>query len=863
MFVLQKEWLCLNCQTQKASSGQLGDVAPLSMASPKKQEPAPPSAPSSVPVPAAVDSKPVAEGVDPIPPASEPQVANAPTPISSEHTHTPIEKILQETPDSEELKESSPDKSESDQQILHSKSLDEINSEIPPVENKLLNSEDSPHHETEIPDTNQQTQSATASDILEAEEQQRSCEETVENCSKSDAQILNVEPNAQCAPTGEIPTVEQKQYSSENGAESLSLAVEYETQNPLTSAALDKTAASVEAETRLDTKIPQSESAAPPEDHKNVESTIEKLQEVTIEPAAFTNHEEVTQEMPPVKQDCTEANVNKDTVSNDKPKNVPAELTPSDTTLDISKIDLIEKSEADIVAPVVTNDVTAENMSATELITSVDSPAKVDVPATHNTGQELHVAPEDNAEGDISSVREIKISFVASEEVSLVTETKNELIEKKEEAVPHNLADTSVVAPPEKDTHVSEKPNKQNADETKDSVNIVDNNKTAVDEIHEKDDEVVVVDTAVIVGKAKATGVKSLKEEGITNKTLENTTNQKVIQKHSDDKCLIEEVSNNAESILMEKKEVKKKIAPAVIVPEGVTKEEVQINKDTQQETTFKAVEGSPVKTVPFLKEPEEKENSSAEDASQTRKESLEDTTLKVDEQSDKAIVISDPPSVESKQQETDAFEVPVKSGQSVSTCDIIEVKRSNKTCEDEVFLDEAEVGLSAIENQNGPEKVVERSVKNTETETDTKVDESSPVVGSLQEAISVSKARAVCDNDCNTLFDVEASSTSEKNEASEHVPALEPSIPVEESETQFVVSEHDAGSKEDNVEEEMKAKAKPVGKHGDDDVVSEVTIMSIKCSSRSLIPYDFFFTIFPKLLSNTLRCKSTFIKWN
>ncbi|KAM4523026.1 protein piccolo isoform 2-T2 [Fundulus diaphanus] len=67
----EKEWLCLNCQTQKAMSGQLGDVPPPSLASLKKQEPAPPSAPSSAPVPAAVDSKPVAEAVDPTPPTSE------------------------------------------------------------------------------------------------------------------------------------------------------------------------------------------------------------------------------------------------------------------------------------------------------------------------------------------------------------------------------------------------------------------------------------------------------------------------------------------------------------------------------------------------------------------------------------------------------------------------------------------------------------------------------------------------------------------------------------------------------------------------------------------------------------------------
>ncbi|XP_008281719.1 protein piccolo [Stegastes partitus] len=72
----EKEWLCLNCQTQRAMSGQLGDMPPPSMASPKKQPPAPAPAPapSSSPAPAAVDSKPVVEAADLPPPASEAKV---------------------------------------------------------------------------------------------------------------------------------------------------------------------------------------------------------------------------------------------------------------------------------------------------------------------------------------------------------------------------------------------------------------------------------------------------------------------------------------------------------------------------------------------------------------------------------------------------------------------------------------------------------------------------------------------------------------------------------------------------------------------------------------------------------------------
>ncbi|XP_040008772.1 protein piccolo [Xiphias gladius] len=70
----EKEWLCLNCQTQRAVSGQLGEMPPPSMASPKKQPPAPAPAPSATPTPAAVDSKPVVEAADLTPPAPETKV---------------------------------------------------------------------------------------------------------------------------------------------------------------------------------------------------------------------------------------------------------------------------------------------------------------------------------------------------------------------------------------------------------------------------------------------------------------------------------------------------------------------------------------------------------------------------------------------------------------------------------------------------------------------------------------------------------------------------------------------------------------------------------------------------------------------
>ncbi|XP_061570984.1 protein piccolo [Cololabis saira] len=70
----EKEWLCLNCQTQRAMSGQLGDVPAAAVASPKKQPSPPAPAPSSTPAPAAVDSTPVVAAPDPTPPAPESKV---------------------------------------------------------------------------------------------------------------------------------------------------------------------------------------------------------------------------------------------------------------------------------------------------------------------------------------------------------------------------------------------------------------------------------------------------------------------------------------------------------------------------------------------------------------------------------------------------------------------------------------------------------------------------------------------------------------------------------------------------------------------------------------------------------------------
>ncbi|TNN56367.1 Protein piccolo [Liparis tanakae] len=82
----EREWLCLSCQTQRAVSGQLGEMPAPAMVSPQKQPPSPP--PSSTPAPAAVDRKPVVEASDLTPPAPDTKSSNNRTALKKEQRTT-------------------------------------------------------------------------------------------------------------------------------------------------------------------------------------------------------------------------------------------------------------------------------------------------------------------------------------------------------------------------------------------------------------------------------------------------------------------------------------------------------------------------------------------------------------------------------------------------------------------------------------------------------------------------------------------------------------------------------------------------------------------------------------------------------
>ncbi|KAJ3612296.1 hypothetical protein NHX12_020572 [Muraenolepis orangiensis] len=87
----EKEWLCLNCQTQRAMSGQLGDLPPVVVASPETQPPAPAPVPTLTPPAAPVVTEPSVEPPEPSQLPPETKVESPQTPFQ---TSTPTSRPL-------------------------------------------------------------------------------------------------------------------------------------------------------------------------------------------------------------------------------------------------------------------------------------------------------------------------------------------------------------------------------------------------------------------------------------------------------------------------------------------------------------------------------------------------------------------------------------------------------------------------------------------------------------------------------------------------------------------------------------------------------------------------------------------------
>lgn len=574
-------------------SGQLGDMPPPAMASPKKQPSAPAPAPSSTPAPAAVDSKPVVEAADPTPAAPDAKVVpeaipepdhNAPLSLST----PPPDCTPQETPQPEEQKEPLAAEPESEP-VIHSEQEAQISESvaesIPAVDQQQNSSEKiaegHPVHEAEPSDADQQTQSSPVSEIAAVEQQESSSEKAAEDPPNSETEPSNVEQPAQGS------TVSEQQSSSQTATEDLSLPAESETQNLLTNTGLDNTAVPAEAETEPNPPIIQNEAAAPLTDSEKVEPTREKPPEVTtdpIEPKPDLIAEAALQEVPPQPDPVFTATSGKEEKiaeveqsekpQIDEPQTTATDQIPSDTvdtTVNVEQTDTATKLEAESVAPDVKNDVTAEikvepepntetlvskegtpppPAEAVENVTPADD---AEVPKTKETHQELKPEPAKCVESESSpEVSENKHPVSASVEESQTN--------KEEEIVPVGPEDKSLpVAPVQGETRSLEKAKEESTVENKVVERISIEEEMAKEKIPER------------------AGL----ETSVEMKTIKDTAEEKNVEKEAVEKGTIEERA-------IEEAGTENKLSNT----KGFEGEEVQNNAAAERSIEVKADEG-------------------------------------------------------------------------------------------------------------------------------------------------------------------------------------------------------------------------------------------------------------------------------
>lgn len=822
-------------------SGQLGDVPPPSMASPKKQPPSP--APLSTP--AAVDSKPVVEAANQTPPETkvEPSSICATTPDLNPST----ESIAPETPQS----------NEQEQIFANESGLEDINQPhldlaAPPAEQQQSNSEkvaEDIKPEIEPCDTDQQEKNATVAEILATEQHPCSTEKAAEG--HPEMEMSNVEQQAHSALVIEIPAAQQQQTSSEKAAEDLSLSVEGEMQKLLTNTGLDTTAVPAEVETEPNPQITQA--AALLTENEKVEPTSEKLPEVTEnsdEPKPAMIHEAVTHEVAPVQPDNTPANVTEKKIvqiSSDVPQlQYPVASIQADTK-NVDQTDISTKAEADSV--------TSPNVTE-ERITEVISEApvdKVDLPEPDKSQQELN--PELEKCVELTSVSLVSEQPAPTEDSTVVDKP----IDRKKEPPTHDNTDkTPPVASHEEESKAPEKINEESKLENLTSLEVINFGETAKQTIPEGADEKTLGEMTNAAAERPAgvkTELKAPEQEATEQKTV----------KEAEDQRSQEYKANKAESTpalsctkldnicpVIEKKESVTAGELVSTVPEEMPKVEKQMHKETEQETKSKPAGENPAETLSLSETAKETEKSvvEAESASQTEeKQTPEKTLLKADDKTDKAMVITALPPPYSAEQEKVNIEEPL---QGVETVIISETQAKDKASEGKVIHDKTEAGSqktnTTAENQHEVEretlvltgsdekqleKVVELSIEKKQAKHDKKEDESQPVADNIQKAISASEASAVLNKDLSV-----GENMSKKDKVSEtpfvnravsvpSVPVAEPEIPTSSG------REQDRRPKEANVEKE-EAKAPRLEKFYDQDAISEVTIVfSTYCRRR------------------------------
>ncbi|XP_045927914.1 protein piccolo [Micropterus dolomieu] len=875
----EKEWLCLNCQTQRAMSGQLGDMPPPATASPKKLPSAP--APFSTPVPTTVDSKPVVQSADPTPPLPETKVvpATIPTPgalISPCHD-TPLS-VSDPPPDCTLLETQS---KEQKQQL-----------EAEPVSEPVIN----PEQETSISES-------VAESVPAIPAVENSSEKIAEGHPQPETESSDADQQSQSATASEIQAVEQRQSSSEKAAEDHSLPVESETQNVLTNTGLDKTAVPSEVETEPSPKITQSEAAAPLTDNEKVEPTPEKLTELTTnsaepEPALITD--EVSQELPvqlDPKPDATATNVKEEKITEqpnekpqiDEPQPTAAGQTtsdPVDAAFNEEQTGVTMKLEADSVESDVKGEVTAEIKVIPEPIIEKAVTRERAPPLVEVVDSVAPVVSADNVE-----VPKPDETVAVSKEESQANKVENKTIEK-DEPTPLDPGDKSLpVAPVEGETKALEKTKEENTVEN----NIfqkciiegkIDNQKipesadvetsiemkTIMDTEKERAIEKAVIENKSSYGEhfeeeqvqknaaaervfgVKADEGKAFEEEATEQETVESATDHKPLEEkvnkaESTSAPFSTETENSCPAIEKKASETEKEPAPTFTeeIPE-IPKEEIhtEIERAAKYESS-PAVENL-VETVPLPETSEEKEKPMVKAESLAKKEEKQtpiDTMLKADDKSEKEVVMSVPPTSDFSEQEKVNVKESMQSVEIVLSSGVIsETQVRDKACEEEKLIqNETEAGSqktnSTAENQHEIEremlalrdtdekqleKVAEHNVSISGKELDKK-----EVAGSIEEPISESETCTVCDKDGTLRSDVGNSTTSKKNEVSEttfeNVSVSVASVPVAEPEIQVsVVSEEDKDPIENiNVEEKTEAKDQLFGKPSKEDAVAEM----------------------------------------
>lgn len=497
-------------------SGQLGDVPPPAVASPKKQPPAPVPAPSSTPAPAAVDSKPVVEAADPTPTAPETKVepTNTPTPaLNPPDQGAPLpEPASQEIPNVNEQKESLV-QPESEHEAADSESKSQSSPTIP-AEPQLSNSEKIatdqplPEPETEPSDAVRETQGALAAEVA-AVEQQIGFKEEGEKQPQSEGEPSDVKQQEHSEPVAETPEVQKEESGSENATQDLSLAVEGEPQNASTDTGLERATVPAEPEIEPQSEIIQAKAAALPTDDVKEDPCPEKLSDKTekpTEPIEALSSETVSQEVPlelDSKTDGTATNVKEEKLVTgvelvepsqnsqfDESQTTAAGQAPSDSVdaaISQEQADITTKSDAKNEAsnkkievaevtkvepgeivhePIITEAAMPPPVDAVENVTPDD---KISVPKLDGTQQEEPAKCEES-ESSVSAASEIQHAGSGSEEEIKVHAEEKKLTEKEEQLSPPKPAEKSLPVSPTEEASASEQTEQQSTTENEISI---------------------------------------------------------------------------------------------------------------------------------------------------------------------------------------------------------------------------------------------------------------------------------------------------------------------------------------------------------------------------------------------------------